>query len=155
MRRYQNSNYLISEQGFIVNEKTQKRLKPQNNGNGYLKVSMRIDGREVQRYVHRLVGEAFLSKTSIQINHKDGNKSNNHIDNLEWVTNSENQIHAHKTGLKKNGNQLWNGKFTKDQVEEMKVLRKNGMKYYKIAELFNTTKGTTHAIINGNRYKYI
>lgn len=152
--QYLNTKYFVCENGDIINSKTNKKLKPQNNGNGYLKVTLSIDGGQIQRYVHRLVAECFLLNKSLQVNHKDGNKENNNIENLEWCTNSENQIHAHKTGLKKNGNQLWNGKFTKEQVEQMKGFRKDGMFYYEIAKLFDTTKGTVHAIVNENRYKY-
>lgn len=154
MKRYLNTKYLVSRDGRIFNAITGRELKQQNNGNGYLKVTLTINGKQIQKLSHRIVAETYLINKSIQVNHKDGNKSNNNVDNLEWVTNSENQIHAHKNGLKKNGNQLWNGKFTKEQVEQMKGFRKDGMFYYEIAKLFNTTKGTVHAIVNGKRYKY-
>jgi ribosomal protein L11 len=74
---------------------------------------------------------------------------------LEWVTNSENQIHAHKNGLKANGNKLWNGKFSKEQIEQIKKLKKSGMLQYKIAELMKTTKGTISEILSNKRYKYV
>jgi hypothetical protein len=56
----------------------------------------------INRYSHRLVAESFLPKPNFlnaQVNHKDGNKINNHVSNLEWVTASENIKHGFKTGL--------------------------------------------------------
>lgn len=152
--QYLNSKYFVYENGDVINSNTNKIIKQQDNGNGYKKVTLTINGVQIQKYVHRLVGELFLLNKSIQINHKDGDKSNNNVSNLEWVTNSENQIHAHKIGLKKNGNQLWNGKFSKDDIEKIKQLKKDGVLQYKIAEIMGTTKGTISSILTGKRYKY-
>lgn len=155
MRRYLDTKYLVSIDGRIFNENTGRELKQQRNGNGYLKVTLTVNGKQVQKLSHRIVAETYLINKSIQVNHKDGNKSNNHVDNLEWVTASENQIHAHKTGLKPNGNALWNGKFSKEDIDDIKNLAKNGMLQYKIASKYNTTKGTISEILSGKRYKYI
>ena len=155
MKRYLNTKYLVSKEGKIFNEKTGGELKQQKNGNGYLKVTLTIDGKQIQKLSHRIVAETYLINKSIQVNHKDGNKSNNNINNLEWVTNSENQIHAHKNNLKKNGNELWNGKFSKEQINEIKNLKKIGMAQYKIAEKMGASKSTISEILNGKRYKYI
>ena len=69
---------------------------------GYLCVHLCKNGTEKRFRVHTLVIEAFISKkpfTKAQVNHKDGIKTNNHPDNLEWCTNSENQKHAIRLGL--------------------------------------------------------
>ena len=154
MKRYLDTNYFIFENGDVINQKTNKKLKPQNNGNGYLKVTLTIDGKQVQKYVHRLVAELYLLDKSIQVNHIDGDKSNNHISNLEWVTNSENQKHAHKIGLKKNGNELWNGKFSKENIDTIKKMDLQGVKRKDIAIHFNCSKSTISDILNGKRYLY-
>lgn len=150
--------YKIYSDGRVENTKTGKFLKHQGNGFGYLKVTLTISGKPIQRYVHRLVAEAYCIKTDYtknQVNHKDGNKSNNSYLNLEWVTNSENQIHAHENGLKRNGNQLWNGKFSEDDIRKIFELKSSGEKQYNIAKIMNTMPSTISDILNGKRYKHI
>ena len=67
----------------------------------YISVQLWSGGKAVQRPLHRLIAEAFIpnSESRPVVNHKDGNKRNNHIDNLEWVTHKENSQHAIATGL--------------------------------------------------------
>lgn len=85
----------------IVRTGGARLLVPATNSRGYQHFCFVKDGKHYNRTAHRLVAEAFLSKPKYadQVNHKDGNKTNNRVDNLEWCTGSENQIHAVKTGL--------------------------------------------------------
>lgn len=71
------------------------------NKNGYITVSTYVDGRQKHFYVHRLMAEAFIDnpESKPQVNHKDGNKSNNDLNNLEWATHKENVNHAYANGL--------------------------------------------------------
>lgn len=74
-----------------------KIMKPTRNGYGYLKVRLTDEnGKAKNLYIHRLVAEHFIPnpENKQQVNHKDGNKTNNHVDNLEWATSSENITHA-------------------------------------------------------------
>jgi hypothetical protein len=83
-----------------------KVLKHGKCSNGYLIVSFSVDSVKSNQSVHRLVARAFIPNESNkpQVNHKDGNKHNNHIDNLEWMTRSENGLHAYRVL----GNKAWN-----------------------------------------------
>ena len=77
-----------------------KPKKPSLSTSGYLKVSLYKDNKNHNRYIHRLVITAFSSEEEQEtVNHIDGNKLNNHISNLEWVTDKENNNHAYSTGL--------------------------------------------------------
>lgn len=71
--------------------------------NGYLRVSLYKNGRPKYHQISRLVATHFICEKpfeNAQVNHIDGDKSNNHASNLEWVTPSENILHAYRTGLK-------------------------------------------------------
>lgn len=98
----ENSNYEISNLGKVRNAKTKKELIQGNNGHNYKNVMLYNKGKSKMCYVHRLVALAFIenSENKPQINHKDGNKYNNCVDNLEWVTPQENLKHAIKNGLR-------------------------------------------------------
>lgn len=80
-----------------------KELKPITEGKGYLMVGLCRDGKMKWGKIHRLVATAFIPnpENKREVNHKDGNKKNNHVDNLEWATASENMKHAFSMGLKK------------------------------------------------------
>lgn len=92
--------YRISNQGDIYSYKFNRILKPAERG-GYLRTTLTKDKKEKRYSIHRLVAENFLSnnENKPQVNHIDGNKKNNCVDNLEWVTNKENCNHAVKQNL--------------------------------------------------------
>jgi hypothetical protein len=93
-----NETYSISTYGNVKNDIKGLVLKSWDNGNGYLFVGM---GRKNKHRIHRLVAYAFIPNPLKKdfINHIDGNKYNNHINNLEWCTRSENMQHAWDNGL--------------------------------------------------------
>ena len=95
------SQYEVSNFGRVRNVATKQILKPQIDAKGYERVRLSYHNKRASAKVHRLVAVAFISNPDQkpQVNHIDGNKKNNAVDNLEWSTNSENQIHAFKYGL--------------------------------------------------------
>ncbi len=77
-------------------------LKPKTKKNGYLEFTIYHEGRVAWRLAHRLVAQAFLPPAPRRpwVNHKDGNKANNHVDNLEWSTPRQNNAHATARGVR-------------------------------------------------------
>lgn len=88
--------YMIDISGRIKNVKTQKILKP-DTAKGYKRVTLSKKGITKRFFIHRLVAMNFIKNplNKKYVNHKDGIKSNNHINNLEWVTSSENEKHSY------------------------------------------------------------
>ena len=90
--------YYVDKYGLVYNH-LGERLTQTKCADGYLSVG--IDGS--RNYVHRLVAKYFIPNPNNLpcVNHKDGNKQNNRVDNLEWCTHSENTLHSFRTGLQK------------------------------------------------------
>ena len=114
------TNYEVSDLGQIRNTKTNYILKGRLSKSGYLQVSLTDKETKKQKnyYIHRLVAIYFLENldNKREVNNKDGNKLNNNVDNLEWVTPSENQKHRQKILGKTKTSQRKIGKFNKNHV---------------------------------------
>ena len=96
--------YQISNFGNVKSLKRNIILKPSSNGKGYLHIILYKNRKSKVSRIHRLVAQAFIPnpENKPQVNHIDGNKRNNNVNNLEWVTNSENQKHAFRLHLQTN-----------------------------------------------------
>lgn len=94
--------YLVSNYGRVQNRMSGLIFTPQIVGRGYLCVKLMVGQKQIVRYIHRLVAETFFDgdHNGLEVNHIDGDKWNNCIWNLEWVTSSENKYHAYRIGLK-------------------------------------------------------
>ncbi len=93
--------YKVTEDGTVYG-KFGKRLSPSNNGRGYLILGLMIDGSRRTVGVHKLVAMAYVDNPNnfFEVNHKDGNKLNNHYTNLEWCTRGDNILHAYESNLR-------------------------------------------------------
>lgn len=91
--------YHVTEDGHIHNSR--KPLKTYRINSGYHALKLQKDGVKVSRLVHRIVAEVFIPnpENKAEVNHIDGDKTNNAVSNLEWVTSAENRHHAKDTGL--------------------------------------------------------
>jgi len=146
-------NYFATKEGKVYssNFKIQKELLYENVG-GYLRVKLYKDGKGVKTLVHRIIASSFLpepEQKKVLINHKDGNKQNNHVDNLEWCDYSENLIHAYDV-LNRGYS---NSKLTDIQIIEIRYLNKQGVSQKELKKTYNVSHSTISEIINKKRYK--
>lgn len=142
-------DYEITKEGQVINKRTQHILKPQSNNKGYLRVI--LCGKKY--FVHRLVAEKYIPNPNNyeQVNHIDGDKTNNNVNNLEWVSNLMNRAHAVKMGLHlKGGDCPW----SKLNWEKVNFIRNNST--YSTKELsnnFNVSEATIRDVINYRTWK--
>lgn len=135
------NNYLVSNHGRVKNIKRGNVLKPRPNPSGRMQIQLYRDGAGKNYSLHRVVAKSFISnpENKPQVNHKDGDPSNNHASNLEWCTQSENMIHAYKNGLNhfsekqrkevskaKRGENHHNSKLSKRDVLKIRRLSESG-----------------------------
>lgn len=134
------SNYIVSTHGDVFRVKKDgkiKRMKQQIDSDGYFTVGLHMHGKSYFRRVNRLVASAFIVNpdpvTKIQVNHLDGDKSNNDYTNLVWATPKENIQHAWDNNLAhaQSGENHPNSKYTENiirQVCELLVENKDTMR---------------------------
>jgi len=148
--------YSISNDGYVFNHKKGKILKSSVNTSGYPMLILRKDNKNHAKMIHRLVALHFVSgMTDVknEVNHKDGNKKNNHYSNLEWCSRSENALHGFKKGLLVSGSKNNFAKLTEHEVSKIKSL-KGQMTQKEIATLFNVSQSNVSYIHSGKSWKY-
>ena len=127
---------------------------------GYLRVTLYKNGKTQNRYVHVLVARAFIPNPDNKpfVNHIDGNKQNNSIENLVWATPSENIQHAFETGLSKSGCEHGRAKLTPEQVREIRRVCVPGdpeLGFKPFARKFNVTSRVIGLVYHGVSYKNV
>ena len=136
--------YQVSNLGKVKSlKKHQKILKLSDNGRGYMFVGLSKNNKRKNKNVHRLVAETFISNYDnlLQVNHKDGNKNNNSVDNLEWVTQKQNLQHARENKLLIREKPIEqydkNGKFLKIWESGVQIKRKLKINNSDVAQVCN------------------
>lgn len=133
---YVNDNYLVSSYGRLFNRKHKYFMNPQIDKDGYIMYFLNYR----RYYAHRLVAMTYLyynptEMKNLQVNHKDGNKMNNHYSNLEWITCIENIRHAINSNLRTTYCENHpNSKYTDKLIENICILMNDGLSYREIAE---------------------
>lgn len=112
--------YEINKNGEVRNAKNKNTIVGDINNCGYYRVSLYNQGQSKRYFRHRLVAEQFLDKPEGKdfVNHIDGDKSNNSLENLEWVSQSENEKHAFENGLKQKTNKPFIIEFVNGDIKE-------------------------------------
>lgn len=140
--------YRVNEAGEIVSlhGSARRKLRPSVGKNGYMVINLSNKINIKMHYVHDIVCAAFLGEKPEKfcVNHRDAVKTNNHIENLEYVTYSDNLIHAYKMGLNpRNKNSL-----TARTVKEVKKLIQDGWSQRTIAEALGVSDSVISNIKN-------
>ena len=151
-----NGRYWVSESGDIINKATGFSLSPTIGNTGYHIISKSCTG---QGSVHRLVYESFIGSIpeGMQINHLDGNKSNNHITNLELCTAQENTIHAYALGLSKGKKGETNSmaKVSEQDVINMYSMFLKGYDNSQVASIYGLSDRYVSLVRHGKRWEYL
>jgi hypothetical protein len=145
--------YEASSYGRVRNVKSSFVLNPCDNGKGYLSVTLHKDNKNNTSKLHRVIAKAFIPNPANlrDVNHIDGDKTNNHISNLEWLSPQDNHKHAKKSGLKATGERCAISKLNVDLVKEIRSL-KNTMSQRELAKKFSVSRGTIQAVLNNKTW---
>ena len=145
--------YEVNRFGIVRNKVSKRNKVFTDNGHGYLRTNLFVNGRQVTTYLHRLIAEAFIDNpyNLPEINHKDGNKLNNTVDNLEWCDGSYNSLHKHYV--------LKHGNCKSVQCVETKIVypsimvaeRKNGCDHRHISDCCRGVRQTC----GGYHWRYV
>jgi hypothetical protein len=153
-------NYEVSNLGRVRRKirvrvsKAGKILKATPDGQGYLRVNLFKNGTRYGRILHRLVAEAFLGKSVSQVNHKDGDKGNNLLENLEYLSPKENTNHAITIlGKNKRGERNPRAKLKEEDISLIFELSKKGMNQTQIADKLNVSHQHISDILRGLRWR--
>jgi len=136
----------------------EKIIKVSINTDGYLTLCLTKNYFKKTVKIHRLVAIHFIKNkyNKPYVNHKDGNKLNNSIENLEWCTYQENLKHAMMHGLRANHERHGAAKLTKKEARLIRELRySNKMKYKDLSEMFNVAQGTIQSILHNRTWQNI
>lgn len=157
-KQIRNYNYEINQEGLIRNIKTGKFRKGFKRKDGYVGVQLYL-GKVVNFQLHRLIAEVFIPNPEGKqyINHKNSNRSDNSLDNLEWVTFEENVKHGYESGYasnkgSKNGFSVLK---EKDVLEIRRKRKEEKLTYQQLANIYNVSYGCIAGIIQRTNWKHI
>lgn len=140
-----------SDAGRVLNYRTK-------GSKGRQRVTLCTGGRPRSFSVHRIVAEAFLGPCPLgmTVNHKDGNPSNNHASNLEYLSFFDNEMHAQSTGLKLRGEQQVNSKLTDAKARKIWMLfDRGGVSMKELGRRYGVAVSNIHALVRGRSWKHL
>ena len=161
----ENTDHFITSNGDVYKIKngTIKYRKLKQDKHGYCRVNIRIHTKENEKEsvtlsVHRLVAMAFIPRIAgkNEVNHKDGNKSNNTVDNLEWVDRSDNMLHAYANDLNHKGIDNSQSVYTEEQIHEVcRLLSENNLSRAEINKVTGVSLSIIKGILDHKKWKHI
>lgn len=147
-------DYCVTDDGAIYSLKSKKFLNLQYNDNGYVVVTLRKDGKTKTLRIHRLVALMYLRDSyfdGAHVNHIDGDKTNNNVQNLEWVTRQENMRHAYDNDLVLSKPKI----LSDDDLHLICQSLEQGSRVVDVAKMFSVDRETIDRIYRGTLFKHI
>ncbi len=119
MKQFRDTDYFVTEDGRVIGKRFNKPMKPNIHSRGYYQVNLYFNKKRTTFRINRMVAEVYLPNPNNlpMVEHIDDNKLNNHVSNLEWVTDRENKDRAIQNGLYLNGIKNHKSKLTEEQVK--------------------------------------
>ena len=154
-------DYFITKRGGVWSEKygDPRPMKLLENADGYLWLSLRLNGNNKTCLLHRLLGLTFIENPEAlpEINHKDLNKLNNDLTNLEWVSHEENIVHARKEygSAKSKMRKPRRQKLNDEMVREIRDRHAEGESQGQLSKEFDYPQGTISRIVNNDIWKWV
>lgn len=154
-----NNGYKISNYGKVTKKNSDKLQKMSLNKCGYVMCNVVFNDGFKCSVVHRVIAYAFLRDTykkGLEVNHIDGNKENNRVDNLEWVTKSENQKHEVTVLQQRNGSNCYHS--TLDDAKAIEIYNMAKTRLYSvkdIAKIFDVQPSAVSKVINGWSWRHL
>lgn len=159
-KQIENYDYEINGEGIVRRISTKRIKKSFKRFDGYIGIQLYISKTKIKNFqLHRLIATSFINKPENKnvINHKDSNRENNSLSNLEWVTKAENDKHAYQYGNasnkgSKNGFSILN----EQKVLEIRKRRtEENLTYQELAEIYNVSYGCIAGIILRTNWSHI
>ena len=155
------TNYEVSNTGLVRNKINGNILIPDKSNKGYLRVILHVNKKIIHKFIHVLVANAFISNddpaNKIQVNHINGIKTDNRVENLEWCNGSYNIKEAYRLGLIKSkyGENHHNSIYKNDEITIVCKMLENYIPMKLISKLINISYNNIKNIKMGNAWKYL
>lgn len=158
--------YVCDREGNVFSLKAKsgavRPMKARLSNSGYMFVHLRKPGKDGGQFVHRLVLRAWTgdSPDKPDVNHKNGDRLDNRLENLEWVTPKENQQHSihvlgNKLGKPHYGTANSSAKLTPEMVRQMRDLYTSGVTSVRLGEMFGVSQPAAHAAVVGKTWRHV
>ena len=148
-------NYSINKKGDILNTKRKRIIVQALDKDGYVKATLSKNGRTNYFRVSRLVAQTFIPNPNNLpfVNHINGIKTDNRVENLEWCTARENSLHAYRTGLAPRKEKIKHAKLKESYIPWIKEMRKVGISTTQIARVYKVSSKTICSVLNGETWQ--